>query len=244
VQSLSNDGRASELEPEANDDEYVTAEEGQEVAGHGSTDCSSAESSWNPDWERSQETAGRSEEVYTSARQPGAAPTAEVGEEALASSSSEAVLPGAYGSDSSSNRGPDKCPVCFVALAGQDVGTPDTCDHIFCAGCLEEWSNNANTCPLDRQVFNVILVRNSPEGEIIRRIPVTPPMQQNLFEIWILPDILLCTLCGGSDGEDRMLICGRCGHIYHAECLDPHMGTVPLELFCPVCFLLSVFEVY
>jgi hypothetical protein len=38
---------------------------------------------------------------------------------------------------------------------------------------------NVNTCPVDRRMFTVILVRRCVEGKVIRRIPVEPPRQQD-----------------------------------------------------------------
>jgi hypothetical protein len=72
-----------------------------------------------------------------------------------------------------------RCPVCSVPFTTQDVATPDTCDHTFCAACLQEWSENENHCPVDKHMFNFMLVRHHLGGEIIARIPVEPPNRQN-----------------------------------------------------------------
>jgi hypothetical protein len=85
-----------------------------------------------------------------------------------------------------------KCPVCSVTFTTQEVGTPDTCDHTFCAACLQEWTKIRNNCPLDGQMVNFILVRHHPGGEIITRIPVEPPRQQS-----------------ECDHEDRELVCAN-----------------------------------
>jgi hypothetical protein len=71
-----------------------------------------------------------------------------------------------------------KCPVCSVPFTTQQVATPDTCDHTFCAACLHELSQNENKCPLDKIMFNFILVRHRLGGKEIMRIPVEPPRQQ------------------------------------------------------------------
>jgi hypothetical protein len=39
--------------------------------------------------------------------------------------------------DSSSDWDSVKCPVCSVTFTTQEVGTPDACDHTFCAACLQ-----------------------------------------------------------------------------------------------------------
>ncbi|KDR23360.1 hypothetical protein L798_05321, partial [Zootermopsis nevadensis] len=138
-------------------------------------------------------------------------------------------------SDSSDGQS-EKCPICLRNFTTQEVGTPEACDHSFCADCLQEWSRNVNTCPVDRQVFTLILVRRSLEGKVVRRIPVEPPRQQSEDEVQ--EDPTYCEVCGECDREDRMLLCDGCDLGYHLECLDPPMDTVPLEeWFCPDCVL-------
>jgi hypothetical protein len=67
------------------------------------------------------------------------------------------------------------CPVCLDTFTTQKVGTPDTCNHTFCAACLQECAKNNNICPVYGQKYNFILVRRHLGGEIIKRIPVVPP---------------------------------------------------------------------
>jgi hypothetical protein len=81
--------------------------------------------------------------------------------------------------DNSNGEDSVRCRVCSASFTTQDVATPDTCDHTFCAACLQEWSQNRNTCPADNNMFNFILVRHHFGGEIITRIPVQPPNEQN-----------------------------------------------------------------
>jgi hypothetical protein len=42
---------------------------------------------------------------------------------------------------------------------------------------------NVNTCPVDRQLFTLILVRRCLGGKVIRRLPVEPPRQQDEEEV-------------------------------------------------------------
>jgi hypothetical protein len=76
--------------------------------------------------------------------------------------------------DKSSDGDSVKCPICSATFTTQEVATPDTCDHIFCAACLQELSQNENNCPVDKNMFNFIHVRHHLGGEIITRIPVGP----------------------------------------------------------------------
>jgi hypothetical protein len=106
------------------------------------------ESSWNPYWESHERAEERSESVGTS---------------------STTVSPAASVSDGSTDGQSEMCPICLCGFVTQDVGTPEGC---FCADCLQEWLKTTNTCPIDRQVCDIILVRHSPGGEVIRRILV------------------------------------------------------------------------
>lgn len=46
----------------------------------------------------------------------------------------------------------DRCPVCLNLLfRGQDIGTPESCDHNFCLLCIHEWS----------KVYNGLTIINS-----------------------------------------------------------------------------------
>lgn len=32
------------------------------------------------------------------------------------------------------------CPICLLPFTGQDIGTPESCDHGFCLACIQEWA--------------------------------------------------------------------------------------------------------
>jgi len=86
----------------------------------------------------------------------------EVGNPGPSSSSNADV----HSSDSSDEQS-EKCPICLLPFRKQQVGTPSACDHCFCLDCLLEWSKNINTCPVDRQSFTVIHVRDNLRGEVV-----------------------------------------------------------------------------
>jgi hypothetical protein len=71
-----------------------------------------------------------------------------------------------------------KCPICSVTFTTQEVATPDTCDHTFCAACLQELTQTENNCPVDKRMFNFILVRHHVGGKIMTYIPVEPGKRQ------------------------------------------------------------------
>jgi hypothetical protein len=171
--------------------------------------------------------------VYVSDSSSDGEPT-DLGVVATPSASLASVLPSI--SDSSSDGESEKCPICLVTFAEQEVGTPDTCDHIFCVVCLREWSKIVSTCPVDRQVFNTILLRRYSDRQIMGSIAVTPPPRLNRYGMIIVHDVLYCLVCGQSDRLDRMTTCLGCGCLFHLECLNPPLDDIPSEeWFCPFC---------
>ncbi|XP_016333354.1 PHD and RING finger domain-containing protein 1-like, partial [Sinocyclocheilus anshuiensis] len=66
----------------------------------------------------------------------------------------------------SSDEDSEKCPICLNSFHEQPVATPESCEHYFCLDCILEWSNNANSCPVDRIVFNNILLRKCYGGKV------------------------------------------------------------------------------
>lgn len=130
----------------------------------------------------------------------------------------------------------EKCPICLLAFKQQEVGTPESCDHTFCVECIQEWSKNVNTCPVDRQPFTLILVRATLNGKITREIHVETPAPQQDLEI--IEDPTYCEICGSCDREDRMLLCDGCDLGYHLECLDPPLQDVPEgSWYCEHCYI-------
>lgn len=145
------------------------------------------------------------------------------------------VVAAEFDSSSDSDGQSDKCPICLLRFTTQEIGTPEACDHSFCAECLQEWSKNVNTCPVDRQPFTLILVRRHLEGKVVRQISVDTNRPENNVED-PPSDPTFCEICGASDREDRMLLCDVCDLGYHMECLDPPLEVVPLEeWYCPDC---------
>jgi hypothetical protein len=197
------------------------------------------------DGSTAQEAEGSSQDIGTSSRQSCDDSTAEVCSAAL-QSPSEAILsavekPGTNGYNDS-----EKCPICWATFGAQDTGTPDCCDHYFCTGCLEEWAVTTNTCPVDRQMFNAILVRHYPEGEIIRRIPVRSPREQVRYEALSSPDMRFCEVCGELGSRHGMNYCPSCTLLCHPECVRSLREHASLEeTWCPVCAMIVIsFEVF
>lgn len=132
----------------------------------------------------------------------------------------------------SSDEDAEKCPICLNTFHEQAVATPETCEHYFCLDCIMEWSKNANSCPVDRIVFNKICLRKNHGGQVQKVIALQKPVTAEGGEL----DQTNCEVCGQSDREDRLLLCDGCDAGYHMECLTPPLDAVPVEeWFCPRC---------
>jgi PHD and RING finger domain-containing protein 1 len=165
-------------------------------------------------------TEGVTEEISASSQRSATSETEDADTKAasLPSTSSQAV---AYQSDGSNNEESAGCYICINKIITQEIGTTDVCNHSFCIACIQEWSKRANTCPVDRQEFNFIHVRNHLKGEIVRRIPVKPINQVSEDEDGGMEDLPICKVCGESDRQGHMLHCEFCNIVYHMDCLDP-----------------------
>lgn len=132
----------------------------------------------------------------------------------------------------------EKCPICLSKFNGQEIGTPESCDHNFCLECLQEWAKKVNTCPVDRLLFNLILIRHHLEGKIFRTVTVEnqefiddddEDTDSSFYDTF-------CEVCGENDNEERLLLCDDCDSAYHCECLEPPLTSVPRTSWCcPSC---------
>jgi hypothetical protein len=228
---------SDESSSESESKEYDDTSDG-DITEHESRCRELNESRWNSYWESVEKFTTEG----TSSRLPGAAATcgnyeATICEEEAASFTS--VPSAASSEEGSTGREPVKCPICLREFSTQEVGTPESCNHSFCADCLQEWSENSNTCPVDREVYNAILVRAYLGGEVVRRIHVESRRQQVGEEVTEYMEH--CEECGGgTDIEYGLLYCDACGQGYHLECVYPPLDTFshPMEeWFCSNCSL-------
>ncbi|XP_044049075.1 PHD and RING finger domain-containing protein 1 isoform X3 [Siniperca chuatsi] len=137
----------------------------------------------------------------------------------------------------SSDEDAEKCPICLNSFSSQPVATPERCEHYFCLDCILEWAKNANSCPVDRISFNNIYLRKCYGGKVKKMITVQKPVKEGQEEtVNVDLEQTNCEVCGGSDREDRLLLCDGCDAGYHMECLTPPLDAVPVEeWFCPEC---------
>ncbi|XP_069557996.1 PHD and RING finger domain-containing protein 1 isoform X2 [Brachyistius frenatus] len=137
----------------------------------------------------------------------------------------------------SSDEDTEKCPICLNSFNSQPVATPESCEHYFCFDCILAWAKNANSCPVDRIAFNSIYLRKCYGGKVKKMVTVQKPVKEGQEETVDLDlEQTNCEVCGGSDREDRLLLCDSCDAGYHMECLTPPLDAVPVEeWFCPEC---------
>ncbi|XP_072292105.1 uncharacterized protein phrf1 isoform X2 [Eucyclogobius newberryi] len=150
-------------------------------------------------------------------------------EEACAGTSADAEV--------SSDEEAEKCPICLHSFNRQPVATPENCAHYFCLDCILEWSKNANSCPIDRTNFKVIYLRTCFGGKVQKAITIKKPAKQcEQDTVDVDLEETSCEVCGGSDREDRLLLCDGCDAGFHMDCLTPPLDAVPVEeWFCPEC---------
>lgn len=122
---------------------------------------SSSSSEWQSDWSSSDEVSEDTKE-YNAKRKVLSKTNKETVEKAGPSLSSNANISSDSGDEQS-----EKCPICLLPFSKQQIGIPSVCEHCFCLDCLLEWSKNINTCPVDRQSFTVIYVKEQLGGEVI-----------------------------------------------------------------------------
>ncbi|KAI4885033.1 hypothetical protein NFI96_017710 [Prochilodus magdalenae] len=217
-------------------------------ASHGkgkrpATSILSDEEENSEDGEDSQEGASDSEEEEDDASVEGEDGEEEDEADSELDENAEKELEGAVGSTTtdlaglSSDEDAEKCPICLNSFHEQPVATPESCAHYFCLDCILEWAKNANSCPVDRRVFSNILLRKCFGGKVQKTITVqktAKPGQEEQVDLDL--EQTSCEVCGGSDREDRLLLCDGCDAGYHMECLTPPLDAVPVEeWFCPEC---------
>ncbi|GFY61502.1 PHD and RING finger domain-containing protein 1, partial [Trichonephila inaurata madagascariensis] len=137
-------------------------------------------------------------------------------------------------SSSEDNGEHESCPVCLNRFIGQDLGSPENCEHVFCLVCIIEWSKNINTCPIDRTEFNYVHLKTKPGGKVLKKIKVKVRPKEP--EDALQEDVTLCEICHLGDQPDRLLLCDGCDLAFHLQCLDPPLFHVPInEWYCPSC---------
>ncbi|XP_042348211.1 PHD and RING finger domain-containing protein 1-like [Plectropomus leopardus] len=131
-----------------------------------------------------------------------------------------------------------KCYICLSPFINQLVGSLETCRHVFCLQCILQWSQTANTCPVDRISFAFIHQRRCPEGDIQKKIKVRTKKKDEDDEEEEGSNAVICEECGRSDRRHRLLVCTHCDSGYHIDCLTPSLNTSPEgDWVCAECLV-------
>ncbi|KAL2064439.1 hypothetical protein VTL71DRAFT_4933 [Oculimacula yallundae] len=115
------------------------------------------------------------------------------------------------------------------------------CNHILHDECLREWSQQANSCPICRQAFNLVEVLDKVGGPVISEYEVENKKQVAEFDpsAWIQEEpeeepARPCPICGQADQEEVLLLCDACDAPYHTHCTG--LERVPHgHWFCMEC---------
>uniref|UniRef100_A0A3Q3F4J0 RING-type domain-containing protein n=1 Tax=Labrus bergylta TaxID=56723 RepID=A0A3Q3F4J0_9LABR len=125
----------------------------------------------------------------------------------------------------------DKCYICLNPFEKRAVGSLQSCRHVFCLECILQWSQTANTCPVDRISFAFIHQRRCPGGDILKKVKYIALYQM----LWVVLAVI-CERCGRSDRRHRLLVCTHCDSGYHMDCMTPPLTTGPEgDWICPEC---------
>ncbi|XP_010776537.1 PHD and RING finger domain-containing protein 1-like [Notothenia coriiceps] len=133
--------------------------------------------------------------------------------------------------------GADKCYICLSPFGKQTVASLEKCQHVFCLKCILQWSQTANTCPVDRINFGFIYQRRCPGGDIQKKIKVrTKKRREEDDDEEEESPAVICEECGRSDRRHRLLVCIHCDSGYHMDCLTPRLNTVHAgDWICAEC---------
>lgn len=123
-----------------------------------------------------------------------------------------------------------------------NVALIEVCGHVLHDSCLRSWSEKANSCPICRQLFNLVHIYDKVGGTLLSSRVVEDKKQVAEFDAqaWIdeNPDeeeiAIPCPICNLADQEDVLLICDGCDTPYHTHCIG--LDDVPHgSWFCMEC---------
>ncbi|KAJ8067999.1 hypothetical protein OCU04_003577 [Sclerotinia nivalis] len=119
------------------------------------------------------------------------------------------------------------------------------CDHVLHDHCLREWSQKANSCPICRASFNLVVVLDRVGGTVQSEYAVEDRKQTAEFDLveWQVnnpeeyedeEEGRSCPICDQSDQEDVLLLCDGCDTPYHTHCIG--LSNVPAgNWYCMEC---------
>lgn len=156
---------------------------------------------------------------------------------------------------------PEECTICLEDLDHTTkIGLIRACHHYYHESCIIQWSNNSNSCPTCRKLFNTIDVTYLNSNSVIRSVTVQDKLLPNAAIDDIPTEFIIpanapriaepteirngvCSICSSSDYRvsltRSMMTCQSCNATFHQSCLgisnmydDEDMGS---SWFCPIC---------
>lgn len=151
------------------------------------------------------------------------------------------------------------CVICLGAPKFP-TGRPESCKHVFCFLCINNWVKRRSECPLCKSRTKFIIktaadgketkikVRQRTEAQFSHELATADEQYGSQDEIDITVAFAQCRVCHRSDNPDRLLLCdGRvgqefngapihCNAAYHCYCLPEPLAEVPHgRWYCPFC---------
>eukprot|EP01012_Entosiphon_sulcatum_P051682 TRINITY_DN70991_c0_g1_i1.p1 TRINITY_DN70991_c0_g1~~TRINITY_DN70991_c0_g1_i1.p1 ORF type:complete len:329 (+),score=49.27 TRINITY_DN70991_c0_g1_i1:664-1650(+) len=131
------------------------------------------------------------------------------------------------------------CRICLEDIVGL-LGRLSSCDHPYCYDCIQRWAKDCNRCPTCKRRFKYIEKCKVLAGGKLQKLGQEHfckkdfTVEQQSFS----PEDFEggCSVCGGSDFPEHILLCDMCDAEYHLHCLNPPLSAVPEgEWLCPEC---------
>lgn len=117
----------------------------------------------------------------------------------------------ANSSDTDASESRSSCPICLRSFGSQSIGFPKDCasaEHCFCATCIEEWSKNVSTCPIDRTDFTAICILDNWTNKNLVKTVKVDKKEYNENEAPVeAEDLTYCEVCRSPHREHMMLLC-------------------------------------
>ncbi|EGV64649.1 hypothetical protein PSN45_004988 [Yamadazyma tenuis] len=155
----------------------------------------------------------------------------------------------------------EECTICLELLIPTSrLGVVRDCRHYYHDTCIVQWSNNSNSCPTCRNLFNDIDIKVSNSPHIIETVHVQDKLLANdaindIPSEYIIPanQIIpstneelqpldtqrhgVCSICSSSDYRTsltrNMVTCQACNSKFHQTCLSH--SDYDSGWYCPIC---------
>jgi hypothetical protein len=150
----------------------------------------------------------------------------------------------------------DLCPICQDQPLGSSLrtcglGGLDSCGHVYCHPCIEEWLQVSNTCPLCKRGVSKLSRHTSDEAGLVktevstvasqdRRVPRVEELTASTRAALEAEHDVVCTVCGGGGDDHLLILCDSCDSGYHTYCcglasMTPNTIRELDEWYCPDC---------